>query len=250
MPATNAPNPAPRNEIASLQPAYEAGSTFRTTRTLRVEELTETERFVTEGDEVTLTRVLNVDERGRLLVIERTYELAETRFVQGFGEPKPAQGDLHGCTLELRRRQGGADAKLIAGEADIGRQAFLMDGFELALLPIDPVREADRWTLSAQALSGLNKFVEAIGLKIDKNRLACVVSSITPERAEIALDWSLSGEFKESTAVMQFDGSLVFDRKQKLVSEFKLSGGRQGSKQQIEIKLKRRLTNGWHDLDE
>jgi hypothetical protein len=49
---------------------------------------------------------------------------------------------------------------------------------------------------------------------------------------------------------MQFDGSLVFDRKQKLVSEFKLSGGRQGSKQQIEIKLKRRLTNGWLDLDE
>ncbi|MNC93593.1 hypothetical protein D3C83_102580 [compost metagenome] len=80
-----------------------------------------------------------------------------------------------------------------------------------------------------------------------------MVAKLTPERAEIALDWQLSGEFKASTAIMSFTGSLTFDRKQRLVSEFKLSGGRtqeRGPRQQIEISFKRRLTQGWLDLDD
>lgn len=249
-PAPNQPRQPVPVEKVLLQPAYAVDARFRTTRTLRVEELTASERYLTEGIEVTLTRVLSVDERGRLLGVERTWETSSTRFVRGFGNPEERAGELQGCTLELRRRQNGVEATVIAGEVSIRGQAFLMDGFEFALLPANPVAEGERWTLDAPELAGLNRFIEATGFKIEKNSLTCVLSKVTPETAEVALDWQLSGQRGGATAVLQFAGSLVFNRKQKLVSALSLKGGRAGGAgEQIEINLKRRLTDGWFDLD-
>lgn len=251
VPANNAPD-KPRAAVkVALQPLYTANSRFRTTRTLRVEELTEAERYLTESSEITLTRVLSVDERGRLLSVQRSYEQSITRLTRGFGRPEEATGDLHGSTLELRRRQGGVSAEVIAGDASIGRQAFVIDGFEMALLPIDPVAEGDRWQLDAGALAGLNKFIEAMGYTIEKNRLLCALARVTADTAEVSLDWQVSGDLKGRTAVLALTGTLTFDRKLKLVRELVITGGRSGAgqSQQIEISIKRRLTDGWLDLD-
>lgn len=252
QPANNAletPQPAER---AVLQPVYAAGMRFRTTRALRVEEITETERYLTEGSEITLTRVLSVDERGRLMSIQRTYEQSLTRLTRGFGSPEEGAGELHGSTLELKRRQGGASAEVIAGEAAISRQAFVIDGFETALLPLDAVRQGDRWQLDADALAGLNKFIEAMGYTIERNTLKCVLANLTADSADVALDWQISGDLKGRTAVLALTGSLVFDRRQKLVRELRITGGRkgEGTSQQIEITVRRRVTEGWLDLDE
>lgn len=264
-PAVNAPGNQPDNRPAgnqpagpvaapaiSLQPVYAADTRFRTTRTLRVEELTATERYLTESTEVTLTRVLSVDERGRLLAVRRDYELSNTRLTKGFGQGEAAPGILQGAILELRRRQGAVQVEVLAGDSALARQNFLMDGFELALLPLDDVRQGDRWVLDAGALAALNKFIEAVGYKIEKNKLTCVLARVTDDIAEISLDWQITGEFSGKPAVLGFEGSLVFDRRQKLVRELAITGGRptgDGVRQQIEIGLKRRLTKGWLDLD-
>jgi len=249
QPANNVPRVPRPAEKVTLQPSFAANARFRTTRTLRVEEITETERYLTESSEITLTRVLSVDERGRMLAIQCTFEQSLTRLTRGFGSPEEAQGDLHGSTLELRRRQGGVSAEVVAGDASVGRQAFVIDGFEVALLPIDPVAEGDRWQLDAGALAGLNKFIEAMGYSIEKNRVLCALGKVTPESAEVAIDWQISGDLKGRTAVLALTGTLTFDRKQKLVREVVITGGRTGSGQQIEIRIKRRLTEGWLDLD-
>lgn len=251
QPAANAPEAPRPAEKVLLQPVYAPGRSFRTSRTLRVEELTATERFLTESSEITLTRVLQVDEAGRMLAVQRTWEQSLTRLTRGFGTPEEARGDLHGSTLELRRRQGGVSAEVISGDAGIGRQTFLLDGFDTALLPLDPVTQGARWLLDAGQLAGLNRFIEAIGYNIEKNRLQCVLANVTPESAEIMLDWQISGDLKGRTAVLVLTGKLTFDRKQRLVRELLIVGARGGetADQQLEIRVTRRLTDGWLDLD-
>ncbi len=252
-PANNQPTGPVPSPAISLQPVYAADARFRTTRTLRVEELTATERYLTESTEVTLTRVLGIDERGRLLALRRDYELSNTRLTKGFGDGEAAAGILQGAILELRRRQGVVQVKVLAGDSSLARQNFLMDGFELALLPMDEVRQGDRWVLDAGALASLNKFIEAVGYKIEKNKLTCVLAAVTADSAEISLDWQITGEFSGKPAVLGFEGTVVFDRKQKLVRQVSITGGRptgEGARQQIEIGLKRRLTQGWLDLDD
>jgi hypothetical protein len=251
-PANNAPV-TPRVEPAVLlQPAHAAGARFRTTRTLRVEELTETERFLTEASEITHTRVLAVDDRGRLMAVRVNYEQSLTRLTRGFGAPEEGLGELHGCTLELRRHHGGVTATVVAGDARIGGQTFVMEGFEHALLPATAVRRGDRWQLDAGSLAGINRFIEAVGFRIEKNELRCVLAALDAESAEISLDWQVSGELRGRTAVLALTGVIVFDRRHNLVRELRLAGGRrgQGQSQQIEIVVRRRLTDGWLDLDD
>lgn len=234
----------------SLRPAQSAGDKFRTTRTLQVEELTESERYFTESEEVTLTEVLRVDDSGRMLNVHRTWELSATRLVKGYGKGEEGRGELDGCTLELTQRNNGVEAKVLAGNPSIRGANFLIEGFDTGLLPLDPVREGDFWVLEGSRLGGLNQFVEAMQFEIEKNKLTCQAVEIKPGTARISLEWRISGEWQGSVAVLEFDGEFIFDRERRMVTAFKLSGGRQGSeKQSIEIAIARRPVSGWLDLD-
>ena len=233
-----------------LRPGSAAGDRFRTTRTLRVEENTETERYLTESEEVTLTEVLRVDDAGRLMGVRRNWERSATKITRGYGKPEEAKGDLDGCILELTQRANSVDAKLIAGDASIRGANFLIEGFDTGLLPLDPVRESDYWVLEGSRLAGLSRFIEAMQFKIEKNKLTCQLVEATPAAARISLDWRLSGELRKAAAVMRFKGELVFDRKHGLISSFQLKGGPEGSDaQKIEIVVERRAVSGWLDLD-
>ncbi|MCB9895663.1 MAG: hypothetical protein H6839_14545 [Planctomycetes bacterium] len=236
----------------TLRPSNKSGDRFRTTRTLRVEELTESERYLTESEEVTLTEVLRVDDGGRLMAVRRSWESSTTSLTNGYGSPEVARGELDGCTLELTQRANGVEARLISGDANIRGANFLVEGFDTGLLPLDPVREGDYWQLEGSRLSGLNRFIEAMQFKIDKNKLTCQLKDVTPETATMSLDWRISGELGGLAAVLEFSGELLFDRKPGMIREFSLKGGRQadgGPKQQIEIAIHRRAVKGWLDLD-
>ncbi|MCA8916321.1 MAG: hypothetical protein KDB90_13005 [Planctomycetes bacterium] len=246
-----APAPVPRPAV-TLRPVSKAGDRFRTTRTLRVEELTESERYLTESEEVTLTEVLRADDAGRLMAVRRCWESSVTRLTNGFGNPEVARGDLDGCMLELTQRANGVEAKLISGDANIRGANFLVEGFDTGLLPLDPVRKGDYWQLEGSRLGGLNRFIEAMQFQIDKNRLTCQLMEVTAATATISLEWRISGELGGLAAVLEFSGELVFDRKAGMISEFSLNGGRQadsGPKQQIEITIRRRAVDGWLDLE-
>ena len=235
---------------AALRPAHSVGDKFRTTRTLRVEELTESERYFTESEEVTLTEVLRVDDTGRMLNVRRTWELSATRLVKGYGKGEEARGELDGCTLELTQRAAGVEAKVLAGNPGIRGANFLIEGFDTGLLPLDPVREGDFWVLEGSRLGGLNAFVEAMEFEIEKNKLTCQAIDINPDSARISLEWRITGEWQGSVAVLEFDGEFTFDRKQQMVTTLQLGGGRQGyNKQQIDIEVTRRPVSGWLDLD-
>lgn len=236
----------------SLRPYHETGDKYRTTRTLRVEEATQTERFVTETEEVTLTEVLQVDDSGRLMAVRRAWELSATRLTKGFGEGELASGDLDGCTLELRQRAGGVDASVLVGDADVRGRTFLIEGFDVGLLPLDAVRENDYWELRGSRLDGLNRFVTAMGFEIEKNGLTCQLARVTDELAVIDVDWRITGRFGETPAVLEFRGELQFDRENRIISRFEITGGRQsdrGSGQQVEIRIIRRPVEGWLDLE-
>ena len=235
---------------ASLRPAHSVGDKFRTTRTLRVEELTESERYFTESEEVTLTEVLRVDDSGRMLNVRRTWELSATRLVKGYGKGEEGRGELDGCTLELTQRANSVEARVLAGNPSIRGANFLIEGFDTGLLPLDPVREGDFWVLEGSRLGGLNSFVEAMEFEIEKNKLTCQAVTITPASARISLEWRITGKWQGTVAVLEFDGEFTFDRKQRMVTAFKLSGGRQGNdRQSIEIAISRRPVTGWLDLD-
>ena len=254
---TNAESaPTPRLRI-ELRPGSKAGDRFRTTRTLRVEELTETERYLTESEETTLTEVLRADDAGRLMSVRRTWESSVTRLTHGYGSGETATGDLDGCTLELTQRANSVEAVLISGNANVRGANFLVEGFDTGLLPFDPVRKGDYWQLEGNRLGGLNRFIEAMQFKIDKNKLTCQLNEVTPAKAVMSLDWRISGELGGVAAVLEFKGELVFDREAAIITDFNLNGGREGygredsarAKQQIEITIKRRPVKGWLDLD-
>ncbi|MCB9931921.1 MAG: hypothetical protein H6841_00705 [Planctomycetes bacterium] len=240
--------PAPRPAI-TLRPASRSGDQFRTTRKLRVEELTETERYLTESEETTLTEVLRVDDAGRLLSVRRSWEASVTRLTRGYGKGEEARGALDGSVLELTQKAGGVEVKRIAGEADIRGANFLIEGFDTGLLPLDPVREGDYWQLEGSRLSGLNVFIEAMQFKIEKNKLTCQLAEVTPAQAAISLEWRISGELDGAAAVLLFSGELLFDRKAGMIGSFRLKGGRESGGTQIEISISRRQVEGWLDLE-
>jgi hypothetical protein len=255
QPRTNSPEPQPQGPVQrpeiELRPSYQPGQRFRTTRILRVEELTESERYYTEAEEVTLTEVQRVDDAGRLLAVRRAWETSATRLAKGYGRGELARGDLEGCTLELTQKATGVQARVVSGNPNVAGASFIIEGFDAAVLPLDPVREGDIWELEGTRLMGLSRFIEAMEFKIEKNKLVCRLIEVSPGVATISLDWRISGELRNVAAVLEFKGELLFDRKAGLIAQFKLSGGREGrgAKQQIDIEITRRNVRGWLDLE-
>lgn len=217
---------------AKLAPRCKQGQIFRVDRTLKVREQTANDIVVLEGLESSLSEVVSADEQGRALVLKRKIEKSLTRLGSEGGRIDETKNPLHGCTLELRRdAQGTASATVIEGSADIGKQKFLIDGFDAALLPLGEIREGDRWSVPADELDkpgGLNAMIAAQGFKIEKNELQVRVSELTEKRATLELDWQIIGSFGQAPAVMAFSGSLDFDREKELISRLSLDGGRTG----------------------
>jgi hypothetical protein len=257
------PRNAPENEITNddarpqapqrvrVVPARQNGERFRTVRKLNIVEPTDQGTLVIESDEVTLTTVLRVDESGRMLAVRRSYESAVTRVGEHRRRLDETRGELDGCTLELTQQMGGVDVRVLAGDVRVGRQQFVIEGFDTALLPFDPVRVGDNWIIEGGALSGLNRIIESMDFTIDRNRMQCVVREISDRRVVIGLDWRISGEYGNRPAIMHFQGELQFDRDSKLVSDFELGGGRTGATdatRQVSIKVTRRPVDGWLDL--
>lgn len=249
--AGNAANTAPAGPAqpveVRIRPQFRVGQRFRTTRTLRVLETTAIGEAETTSREVTLSEVLGIDDTGRLLAVRRNYEASQTTLARDGRTPEGARGRLHGCTLELRRRTGGVDVKVVAGDASLAGESFVLDGFEYALLPAEAVAVGRAWQLDESQLAGLSRLVEAIGFRIEKNALSCVLESADAGQARIALDWRLSGELNKAAAVLEFTGALVFDRAAGMVTQLELAGGRAGSRQ-VQITVQRRNADGWLDL--
>ncbi|MBX3459010.1 MAG: hypothetical protein KF696_03460 [Planctomycetes bacterium] len=254
-PANNAPDqrqPDPDREAQTvrLRVSYNPGDRFRTTRTLTVAEKTDVDDYYTTSEELTLTTVLRVDESGRMLAVQRAWELSASTLSVNRGTPQQVKGELDGCTLELTQRSSGVDARVLVGNVDVGRQQFVIEGFDAGLLPADPVRRGDTWTLEDNQLSGLNRLIEALEFKVQTNRLICAVAKIETDAVFVSLDWRVTAEYAGKPAVLRFGGELRYDRALRLVSDFKLSGGRLGdsTNQQVEISVKRRPAQGWLDF--
>ena len=118
---------------------------------------------------------------------------------------------------------------------------------------LELVYEGDAWRVEGAQLAGLNRFIEAIDFKIEKNRLQCALATLTPEKATITLQWSVSGEMSRNAAVLEFSGEMTYDRKTRMITAFQLKGGRQsqgGPRQQISIEITRRPITSWLDLDD
>lgn len=249
-PANNTPDPARETQSVRLRVGYNPGDTFRTTRTLSVSEKTDTDDYYTTSEEITLTSVLRVDESGRMLAVRRAWELSASTLTVNRGTPQQVKGELDGCTLELTQRSSGVEARVLVGNVDPGRQQFVIEGFDAGLLPADPVRRGDTWTLEGEQLAGLNRLIEALEFKVQTNRLTCAVASIDPDAAFLSLDWRVTAEYAGRPAVLRFSGELRYDRNQRLISDFTLAGGRLGDSttQQVEITVKRRPARGWLDF--
>lgn len=239
-PAPEPVKPPPVARSAVLAAQYKAGQKFRTTRSLRVTEQTESGTVSTKADEITLTEVKEVDDNGRLIVAVRSCERSRQSFTRG-ASPEEITGALEGAVLELRRADATSPvtAKVIKGDAALAGPKFLLDGFDAALLPAGPVAEADNWSLQGTEVAGLNALIEGLGFKIEKNRLDCRLAALSDTTAAITLDWRLTGSFGQVPAVLEFNGTLEFDRKIGLVKRFTLSGGRQGGGKSVEITVKR-----------
>jgi hypothetical protein len=240
-------------ESVRLIAPHKVGQRYRTTRTLRVEEKTETDNLVITSEEVTLTQVLRVDESGRPLGVKRSWEAGSTTVVANGGTPDRKQGELDGCTLELTQRASGVDVRVLVGEVDVGRQQFVIEGFDAALLPIDPVKRAQTWKLEGTRLSGLNALIEAMGFKLQRNALTCAVSAITADTVEVSLDWRITAEQAGRPAVLRFTGSFVYDRTERLVTRVALKGGRladSGVSNAVEINIRRTPVEGWLDFSD
>jgi hypothetical protein len=248
-PQPEQPTARPETPAAVLSSARKAEDRFRTTRVLRVQELTAEGTVEALAREVTLTRVLRVDESGRILAVERSWEESATRLTRDGGPPEESRGELDGCTLELTQRAAGVDASVIAGDVRIGRAQFVIEGFDTGVLPRDPVRRGDRWQVTGPALVAVARFLEGMLQRVETNRLECVVTDVQPEHVEIALDWRITAELNRRPAVLRFTGRLVFDREARLITEFALTGG-SGDERRIEISVKRRMVEGWLDFDE
>ncbi|CAG0963811.1 hypothetical protein PLCT2_00914 [Planctomycetaceae bacterium] len=249
------PPPQPDNKPAEkpvertkLSLRAKQGQIIRVERTLKVREQTQNDVLVLEALETALNEATLVDELGRALVVKRRIEQSLTRLGSEGGRIDETKNPLHGITLELRRDAGGlASATVVEGTlpagTDVSKQKFLIDGFDAALLPNGEVKENDRWRVPPDELSregGLNSLLS--GFKVEKNELSVRVSELTPRRATLELDWNLTGSFDKVPAVMEFSGSLEFDRDLAVITRFTLNGGRQAEKgfaRQISITVTR-----------
>ncbi len=240
-------------ESVRLITPHKVGQRYRTTRTLRVEEKTESDHLVITSEEVTLTQVLRVDETGRPLAVKRGWEAGSTTVVANGGTPDRKQGELDGCTLELTQQASGVDVRVLVGEVDVGRQQFVIEGFDAALLPLDPVKRAQTWKLEGTRLSGLNALIEAMGFKLQRNALTCAVSAITADTVEVGLDWRITAEQAGRPAVLRFTGSFTYNRNERLVTNVTLKGGRladSGVSNAVEINIRRTPVEGWLDFND
>jgi hypothetical protein len=134
---------------------------------------------------------------------------------------------------------------------DIGRQQLLIEGFDTGLLPAGTVKRNQVWELAGEQLSGLNRLIEAMGFTLEKNRLICAVAEITADSIEISLDWRVTAEYNKRPAVLRFTGKLVYSRKDRLIRDLDLSGGRLGDAgpaSEVEIRVRRQVVQGWMDL--
>lgn len=258
LPASNEPAEAPpgpevERQTARMSVSHAVGASYRTTRTLRVEELTADGPVVVESEEVTLTTVLRVDESGRALAVRRSWEASSSSLSRDGRPAERATGELDGVTLELTQRASGVEARVLAGEINVGRQQFVLEGFDSGLLPADAVQRGQSWTLEAEQLAGLNRLIEALEFRIERNRLTCAVAAISAEAVEVALDWRVTARRAGQPAVLRFTGTLKYDRRQRLITSFNLDGGRLGDagvSSEVEIRIRRKPVEGWLDFEE
>ncbi|MHC4839408.1 MAG: hypothetical protein ACYTDT_00400 [Planctomycetota bacterium] len=246
-------NPPPTNiETVRLTPGFEIDDKYRTTRVLKVEEFTSTERYVTTSTEETLTRVKRVDDSGRPIIVERAWENSVTTLVKGFGKGETRAGELDGVTLRLTQRPDHCEAQVLAGDLDVrGRQLFI-EGLDTGLLPLDPIKRGDHWQLGSARLRAFEGFIKAFDFEVESNRMDCNVSELDTSRAVISINWRISGLMSGRTAVLEFNGELVHDRELNMNTGFTLKGGRQGEQGDssiIEISIKRRKVTSWLDLE-
>lgn len=239
-PSNNQPGPVPTPSTAVLATRYSVGQRFRTTRTLAVREQTDSGFIVTQAEEVALTEVKLVDAQGRLLAIIRNGERSRTSHGPE-GAAQEATGALEGSVLELRRADAVSPVSVSVhkGEASLANGKFLLDGFDTALLPAGAVAEGEVWNLEGLELAGLNAIIEALGLKIENNRLSCRVTALGDATAAVSLYWRLSGMLRQQPTVMEFSGALELDRRSGLIRRFNLTGGRQGGGKSVEITVTR-----------
>lgn len=259
LPPSNEATPAaPRGPEAERQSvrmmvSHSVGARYRTSRSLRVEELTADGPVVVESEEVTLTTVLRVDESGRALAVRRSWEASSSSLSRDGRPAERASGELEGSTLELAQRASGVEASVLAGNVNVGRQQFVIEGFDSGLLPADAVQRGQTWALEGEQLAGLNRMIEALDFRIERNRLTCNVAAISEESVDVALDWRVTARRNGQPAVLRFTGTLKYDRAQRLVTAFALNGGRlgdDGPSSQVEIFIRRKPIEGWLDFSE
>ena len=243
----------PNFKLITLKPALNEGDSYRTVRKLRVEEFTSSERFVVTSSEETLTTVEAVDDNGRALVVVRTWQSGETTLVKGYGKGETSNGELNGITLRLTQRSESCEAEVLAGELDMrGRQLFI-EGMDNGLLPVDPVRQGDHWTLGSAKLSAFERFVSKLNFEVSSNQIDCDLREVTDSNAIIGVIWRISGLMDGRTTVLEFKGQLIYDRVTHLNTGFKLSGGRKGElgdSSTIEIDIQRKKQTNWLDLED
>lgn len=240
-------------EAVRFTPKFEVNGNYRTVRTLRVEEFTATERFVTSSIDETLTVIEAVDESGRPLVVKRTWEVSQTTFVKGYGRGESSSGQLDGVTLRLRQRPEKTEVEVLAGDLDVrGRQLFI-EGLDTGLLPLDPIRQGDHWQLGSSRLRAFERFLGKFDFKINSNIVDCALVELDASRAIIDVTWRISGMMAGQTAVLEFKGKLVHSREHNLNTSFVLKGGRtgeQGDNSIIEINIQRKKISNWLDLND
>jgi hypothetical protein len=253
-PAAEAPRgPEAERQTVRMSVSHSVGARYRTSRTLRVEELTADGSVVVESEEVTLTTVLRVDESGRALAVRRSWEASGSSLSRDGRPAERAAGELDGVTLELTQRASGVEARVIVGDVSVGRQQFVLEGFDSALLPADAVQRGQSWTLEGEQLAGLNRLIEALGFRLERNRLSCNVAAISDESVDVALDWRVTARRAGQPAVLRFTGTLRYDRGQRLITSFALNGGRlgdEGVSSEVEIRIRRKPVEGWLDFGE
>ena len=242
-PPVNKPAPPEKQPVAAgvvLEASYKVGQRFRTTRTLRVNELTNDGTINTTADEISVTEVKTVDPRGQLIRVVRSYERSRQSLARAH-TPEEITGALEGAVLELVRENATAPvtATLVKGDNGLTGLKFLIDGFDAALLPAGDVEEGAAWSIAGKDIAGLNAIVEALKFRIEKNRLDCRLVALSTKTAAISIDWRLTGSFNNVPAVLEFTGDIEFDREANLVRKFTLTGGRQGGGKSVDITVTR-----------
>lgn len=255
-PQTNSPvthTPKSNTESITFRPAFNIGDSYRTTRNLRVEEFTSSERYVVSSSEETLTTVEAIDDNGRPLVVTRTWQSGQTTLVKGYGKGESSVGELNGVTLRLTQRSDRCEAEVLAGELDMrGRQLFI-EGMDKGLLPVNPIKQGDHWSLGSSKLAAFERFISKLDFEVESNQIDCNLRELDDSQAVIGIIWRISGLMSGRTTVLEFKGELIHNRKDNLNTSFTLKGGRkgeQGDSSIIEISIKRKKQTNWLNLED